>query len=322
MAFFDLPLEKLKTFRFDADEPRDFDAFWRRTLKEAAAFDLCATFVPVKEAAYKLVDVYDVTFNGYGGQPVKGWFIEPAGNTQPLPCIVTYLGYNGGRSLPVDHLTPAVAGFGHFVMDTRGQGSGWAPGHTADPHGSDPSVSGWMTRGIQSPETYFYRRVFTDAARAIDAAASHPHVDAKRIGLTGGSQGGGITIAAAALAGKKVKLAMPDVPFLCAYRRATSIVDSLPYGEITQYLKVHRNMAAQAFGTLAYFDGVNFAKRITARCLFSVALMDTTCPPSTIFAAYNNVAAKKDIRVYDFNNHEGGGCFQTVERMEFAGKFL
>ncbi|RPI62568.1 MAG: alpha/beta fold hydrolase, partial [Planctomycetaceae bacterium] len=217
MAFFDLPLSKLKTFKLPDNEPKDFDAFWKKTLAQARSYDLAAKYQPVREPAYKLVDVYDVTFNGYDGQPIKGWFLEPAGNREALPCLVHFIGYGGGRSLPVEHMSVPCAGFACFVMDTRGQGSSWSPGNTPDPVGSGPAFPGVMTRGIESPETYYYRRVFTDAARAVEAAGLHPHVDAKRIAVTGGSQGGGIAIAAAALSGAEVKLAMPDVPYLCGY---------------------------------------------------------------------------------------------------------
>ncbi len=322
MAFFDMPLEKLQTYKAPKTEPRDFDAFWRTTLKESSAFPLAATFDKLSHPAYKLVDAYDVTFSGYAGQPVKGWFIVPAGASKPLPCLVTYIGYGGGRSFPIDHIAPAVAGMAHFVMDTRGQGSTWSPGHTPDDAFSGPAFPGYMTRGIDTPETYYYRRVFTDAVRAIEAAASHELVDSRRIGVTGVSQGGGITIAAAALAGKKVKLAMPDVPYLCNFRRAVTLVDTQPYFEISQYLKTHRNKVEEVFRTLAYFDGVNFAPRISARCLFSVGLMDTICPPSTVYAAYNALKVPKDIRIYEFNNHEGGSMFHAMERTAFAAKYL
>ena len=116
-----------------------------------------------------------------------------------------------------------------------------------------------MTKGILDPKHYFYRRVFTDAVRAIDAARSHPEVDASRIAVTGGSQGGGITIAAAGLV-PDVVAAMPDVPFLCHYRRATEIVDTYPYKEIADYCHIHRDKVDTVFNTLSYFDGVNFCR--------------------------------------------------------------
>ncbi len=312
-----MPLEQLRKYKSPDPEPADFDSFWRQTLKETASYDLDAAFEAVDDDAYKLVDAYDVTFGGFGGQRIKGWFIEPAGNKEHLPCVVSYLGYTGGRGLPLDHLQFAMAGFSQLVMDTRGQG-----GQTPDDGASGPQVGGFMTRGIESPQRYYYRRLFADAARAVDAAASHPRVDARRIAVTGGSQGGGLAIAAAGLAGKKVKLCLPDVPFLCHYRRAVAIVDTHPYFEITSYLKNHRQAKKTVFDTLAYCDGVNLAKRITAKSFFSLGLMDTCCPPSTIFAAYNNIKAKKDIRVYDYNNHEGGGSLHGLEKLRFLRENL
>ncbi|MDD4889005.1 MAG: acetylxylan esterase [Phycisphaerae bacterium] len=321
MAHFDMPLAKLKTYRPAEPTPRDFDAFWRKTLAQAARFPLDATFTPVKDPVYKLVDVADVTFRGYDGQKIKGWFVQPAGNTKKLPAVVSYIGYSGGRGLPIDHLLYPSAGFAYMVMDSRGQA--WNnPGDTPDEGVMGPQTPGVMTRGIGSRETYYYRRLFTDAARAVDAMASHPHVDPKRIAVVGGSQGGGIAIAAAGLSGKKVKLCMPDVPFLCHYRRATTLVNTHPYAEISNYLKCYRGRSADVFNVLAYFDGIHFAPRITARCLFSVGLMDDCCPPSTVFAAFNRVKGAKDINVYDFNYHDGGGSVQGLARLHYAVKHL
>lgn len=322
MPFLDMPLHELRKYTPAPSEPDDFDDFWQRTLAETAAHPLEPHFELVHDPVYRLVNVYDVTFGGYGGQPIKGWFIEPAARAERLPCLVSYIGYGGGRSLPVDHLAPAVAGLAQLVMDTRGQGCGFAPGDTPDPAGGGPQVAGFMTRGIESPATYYYRRVFADAVRAVEVAASHPHVDPARVAVSGGSQGGGIALAAAALVGQRAKLLMADVPFLCNYRRAVAITDTQPYAEITAYLKCHRQRAEGLFATLAYFDGVNFAPRITARCLFSVGLMDMVCPPSTIFAAYNRITAEKELRIYEYNEHEGGGPFQHVERLRFAAEHL
>jgi cephalosporin-C deacetylase len=316
--FFDLPLEKLHDYQTPDVSPADFDAFWQQTLAETAVHPLAAQFTPVRDPIYRQVDVADVTFAGWGGQSIRGWLLTPAGAAGRLPCIVSYVGYGGGRGLPVDHLAPLMAGCAHFVMDTRGQGAVWAPGDTPDDHGSDPQHPGFMTRGILARETYYYRRVYVDAVRAVAAAAAHPRVDPARIAVAGGSQGGGIALAAGALAGQAVKAVIADVPFLCAFRRAMDVTDRPPYAEIALYLRCQRGRAQRVFETLAYFDGVHFAPRITAPCLFSVALMDLTCPPSTVFAAYNRVVAPKELRVYDYNDHEGGGSVQIAERLRFV----
>jgi len=316
MALFDLPLDELRAYRSASTEPADFDAFWAKTLQQTREYDLDARFEPV-ETGLKTVQVYDVTFAGFGGHPVKGWLTVPASADGPLPTVVEFIGYGGGRALPHMHLLWASAGFAHFVMDTRGQGSAWGGGETPDPVGSTPAFPGFMTRGVEDPETYYYRRLFTDGVRAVEAARSHPLTDASRTAAVGVSQGGGITIAVGGLVPDLVAVA-PDVPFLCDFPRATTLTDRAPYREIGNYLQTHRGRGGQVLQTLSYFDGVHFAARGRAPALFSAALEDQTCPPSTVFAAFNAWAHKdKTIEVYDFNDHEGGGSYQEAVQLRW-----
>src|SRR5512137_1416787 len=167
--YFDMPLDQLKTYRPERNEPADFDSFWSETLAAARQFPLDARFEPV-ETGLKSMEFFDLTYRGYGGQPIKGWFVLPRGRSGKLPCVVEYIGYGGGRGLPHDWLLWACAGYAHLVMDTRGQGSTWRSGDTPDrePEGSNPQHPGFMTRGILDPQTYYYRRVFVDAVRAIE----------------------------------------------------------------------------------------------------------------------------------------------------------
>jgi cephalosporin-C deacetylase len=232
--------------------------------------------------------------------------------------VIEYIGYGGGRGQPLEWLLWSNAGYAHLVMDTRGQGSTWRSGDTPDPEpeGGNPQFPGFMTRGIRNPHSYYYRRVFTDAVRAVEAAQVHPAVDAGRVAVTGGSQGGGISLAVAGLA-PGLAAVMPDVPFLCHYRVATEITDANPYQELVRYCRVHRDKVEAVFNTLAYFDGVNFASRAQSRALFSVGLMDEICPPRTVFAAYNHYAGPKQIKVWPYNQHEGGEIYQNVEKLKF-----
>jgi cephalosporin-C deacetylase len=318
MPFFDLSSDALVNYRSKSAPPADFDGFWSATLAETSKLPLDARFEPV-DVGLPLVEVFDATFAGYAGHPVKGWFIKPRGASSGLTAVVKYLGYNGGRAFPHEHLLWPATGRAVFVMDTRGQGSGWAPGDTPDPVGSDPAHAGFMTRGILNRDTYFYRRVFTDAVRAVAAVRTRPEIDPERIAAVGGSQGGGISLAVAGLE-PAVKAAMPDVPFLCDYRRAVGLAGRDPYGEISRYLSIHRDKVETVFTTLSYFDGVNFSARAKAAALFSVALMDDICPPSTVYAAYNAYAGSKTIEQYDFNNHEGGGPFQDRRQVAWLAK--
>ncbi len=317
MAFYDLPLEQLQTYLPARDEPADFDAFWQDTLAEARRFSLDPLFQPV-ETRLRTVETFDVTFHGYGGQPIKGWLNLPRQRQGALPCVVETIGYGGGRGYPSDWLLYPSAGVGVLVMDTRGQGSSWLHGETADrdPDAGSAQFPGFMTRGILDPHTYYYRRLITDALRAVETARAHPAIDPKRIAVAGASQGGGITLAVSGLE-PSLQGAMPEVPFLCHYRRATQITDGYPYKEIALYCKIHRDQIDTVFRTLSYFDGLNFAARAKAPALFSVGLMDDICPPSTVFAAYNHYAGPKQICVYEFNQHEGGGTHHTQQRLKF-----
>lgn len=312
MPRIDLEPEELRRYRPEVAEPSDFDDFWARTLQESRQRSQPAALVRVV-SPLQLVEVYDLEFSGFGGDRVRGWMIRPSSARHPLPAVVEYVGYGGGRGLPQERLAWAAAGYVHVVMDTRGQGSAWGTGGvTPDPHGSAPAFPGFMTKGITSPEDYYYRRVFTDAALLIDAVRALPAVDPGRICVTGGSQGGGIAIAAAGLVPGLVG-AMPDVPFLCHFERAVGFTERRPYAEIANYLAVRRLSIAETFATLAYFDGVNFAKRASAPSIFSVGMMDPVCPPSTVYAARNHWGrGEYEARIveYAFNEHEGGLAYQ------------
>ena len=142
-----------------------------------------------------------------------------------------------------------------------------------------------------------------------------PLSDAAHTAAVGVSQGGGITLAVGGLIPDLTAIA-PDVPFLCDFPRALTVTDRNPYREVGSYLKTHRGRAERARATLSYFDGVHFAARGRAPALFSTALEDMTCPPSTVFAAFNAYAHQdKAIEVYDFNDHEGGGPFQEAAQL-------
>lgn len=305
MPLTDLPLDQLESFRPDVAEPADFDTFWRSTLDESRAASGRAHLEPV-ETPLKEFLVEDLTFSGFAGDAIRAWIVRPRHQDGPLPTVVEFVGYGGGRGLAHEHLSWAASGYVTVVMDTRGQGSAWGSGgDTADPHGAGSAFPGYMTRGILNPTDYYYRRVFTDAVLLIDALRELPFVDATRIAVTGTSQGGGISLAVAGLR-DDLWAVMPNVPFLCHFRRAIELTPGAPFTEITRYLSVHRDHTTVVLNTLGYFDGVNFARRAIAPALFSVALMDEIVIPSTVFAAFNSYAAEREIEVYPYNNHEGG----------------
>ena len=319
MAFSDLSPNELRAYAPEVPEPSDFDAFWTATLAESRSAATPPEFAPADTPVTQFV-VTDMTFGGFAGERVRAWITRPPGE-DPRPAVIEFIGYNGGRGLPGERLRWAAAGYVHVLMDTRGQGSGWGSGgDTPDPHGSGPATAGFMTRGIEDPGTYYYRRVFTDAVRLLEETRALPFVDAARVAVTGGSQGGGISLAVAGLT-EGLAGVMPDVPFLCHFRRSAELTPAPPFTEITRFLAVHRDRVDEVFRTLSYFDGVVFARRASAPALFSVALMDEVVLPSTVYAAFNGYAARdREIVEYAFNGHEGGDMHQWVRQARWLAE--
>ncbi|MCU1658165.1 MAG: Cephalosporin-C deacetylase [Pseudonocardiales bacterium] len=301
----DLPLEQLRTYSYALEEPDDFDEFWRATIREHASGPLNIRQQQV-DCGLRTIDAVDLTYAGYAGSDVRAWVLRPSGHAGRLPVIVEYPAYGSGRGLPVESLAYASAGFVHVLLDARGQGSITRAGDTPDGFGSAPAVPGFMTRGLLDREEYYFRRLYVDAYRLIDVVQHLDGVDTDRITVTGRSQGGALCLVAAGLR-DDIALAVPHVPFLCAFQRALEITDRDPFDEIGRWLATHRTMADEALATLRYFDGVSFAQRATCPARFCVGLHDLVSPPSTVFAAYNAYSGPRDMTVWRYNGHEAGG---------------
>ncbi|MGO1401131.1 MAG: acetylxylan esterase [Flaviflexus sp.] len=325
MAFFDYSLDQLRTYRPDVTEPADFDRFWLDTLSEHPANPEPLERTVCAPHLERLI-VEDLSICGFGKMPVKAWFIRPRESSKPLPIVVSFVGYGGGRGLPEEHLHWASAGFAELVVDSRGQGAQWGGGgDTPDIGTIQPSIPGHMTRGIHDPSEYYYRRLYTDAANAIETAQHLDGIDPGLLVTAGGSQGGALALVSATLAGMRgtpVTATIADVPFLANFERAIGLTDAYPYAEITDYLAIKKNMVDQVFETLSYFDVVNFSKRARGRALFSTGLMDPVAPPSTVFASHNWFAGQAEMEVYRFNAHAGGGIVHTSHAIRWLQGIL
>lgn len=327
MAFFDLSPAELASYAPDLDEPADFDEFWTRTFDEHGAGPLDFTCEPV-ETHLTVLDAFEISWRGFDGHRVYGWLALPNGVDGPLPAVVQYTGYSMGRGMPFENIQFAVGGYAQFVIDARGQG--WRNGSTKlgseDPGlRTSGSVPGFMTAGVLNPEGYYYRRLFVDAVRLAEAAAGHDRVDAGRLFVTGGSQGGAMALAVAGLAqlrGVQIAGCAPEVPFMCHFTRAIGLTDAYPYKEVADYLASYPQRQRQVMRTLSYFDGMSMAARATMPGLFSVGLMDQITPPSTVYAAYHHYAGEKSIEVYPFNGHEGGTTYQLKRIHHWLAELL
>ncbi len=313
--------DELEVLVVELTKRADFEAFWLSTL-DSFLPKVPNVILVEHPTPMKHVSVKDVTIAGFNGDPIKGWLLVSHSADEKTPCIILYDGYGGGRGLPHEWLFWVNVGYRVLVMDTRGQGGGFRLSDTPDGAYPRPSQTpGCMTQGVLDKESYYYRRVFVDAVAFIQAAATISGVDPDRLIVAGGSQGGGIALAAASLS-QAVFAAMPDVPFLCNFKKATEIVDTYPYHEITQYCRIHRDKVAQVFETLSYFDAMNLVTMATCPALISIGMHDPVCPPETIFAMRNHYAGKVDTHVYEYNTHEGGGVAHQLIQADWLSSLL
>jgi cephalosporin-C deacetylase len=306
MPWFDLPLEQLREYRTSTLEPDGLDEWWAARIATARALARPASLRPHQTRLYEPVEVSDVEFSGAGGDRIRAWYLRPR-DAPGAPLVVKFIGYGGGRGTPTEHILLPALGYALLVMDTRGQGGKWTAGATPDgAGGTGPENALVMTRGITSPENYYYTRLFTDAALAVDAAIELADPAAGRtppVAVIGGSQGGALALATAALRPDVVRVCQAYVPFLCDIQRAITLASSPPYTEIPEFLAENTALVDAALNTLRYVDCALLARRITAPTLVTTGLMDTTCPPSTVFAAYNEITAEKEITVFPYSGH-------------------
>jgi cephalosporin-C deacetylase len=297
MPSIDMPLDRLREYRPGLYREKDFESFWKTTIDEAKGQPLAVELTPYDLPA-RAVECFSLRFDGFKGGKIAGWYLRPK-TPGPHPALCMYHGYSMRAARPMDMLPFAAQGISVLSMDTRGQ-NGLSQDTAVY---SDGHQMGWMTQGIRSPEEYYYRFVYADAVRALEVLASFKEVDAKRIAVTGGSQGGGLSLAAAALSSRTI-LCLADIPFLCDFPRGIEISPAGPYPEIPAFLKVFPQQREQVMRTLSYCDNLNLAQWIKCKTIISNCLCDDICPPSTIFAVYNQISAEKQIEIYPYHKHE------------------
>jgi len=314
MPMFDKPLAELREYQPPLTAQPDFDAFWAETFAHAAHSALEPALKPV-DYPVTGCKVYEAYYTGWAGARICGWYLVPDG-AGPFPALIQYHGYSGSKMDIYRYLMWALQGYVVLAVDTRGQ-SGNSDDPLPYPGGH---IKGWMTQGILDPRTYYYRGAYVDCVRAIDFLCARPEVVADKIGLMGMSQGGGLTLAVAALDARPA-LAMPEMPYLCHFKRAVDMAMRQPYLEISDYIRVYPERESQVWRTLSYFDNMNLAPRIQCPVLMDVGLLDDICPPSSVFAAYNRIAAPKEMKVYPYHNHEVVEALWE-EKLRWAQRYL
>ncbi|MCX4692836.1 acetylxylan esterase [Streptomyces sp. NBC_01408] len=292
-------------------------AFWRTALEEAEAVPLDPATVE-EPTALPGTAVYDFSFAGAHGHRIHGWLMVPRAGDGPLPCVVQYLGYGEGRGHALDRLLWPALGYATLVVDTRGQsGAGGRRGATPDPVGlTHPQVPGFTTRGVLDPRTYYYRDAYTDAVRAVAAAAAHPAVDPARVATAGCSQGGQLALAAAVLS-PLVAAALVESPFLSAVTDLARLPDRQPYRELLRFAESYPDLAPRALRSLRLFDVAELAVHGRCPALFSVAGRDGRCAPETGYAAHARYPAEKRLLTWPMAEHAAPNTPLRLAEAEF-----
>ncbi|MBC8039170.1 MAG: acetylxylan esterase [Opitutaceae bacterium] len=305
MPLVDKPLSELRTYLGRNPRPADFDAYWAEALRELDATPPNPRLVPSTAIAPKGVECFDLWFTGVGGARIYSKYLRPSGATN-APAILQFHGYSGSGGDWAGKVGFAAQGFCVAAMDARGQG-----GRSEDKGGvQGTTLNGHIIRGLDDPNPHnlLFRNIFLDTAQLARAVMSLPEVDATRVGAMGGSQGGALTIACAALE-PRVKRAAPVFPFLCDYQRVWEMDQAKDaYAELKTFFRnfdPRHEREEEIFTKLGYIDLQHLAPRIKAEVLMFTGLMDTICPPSTQFAAYNKMTCKKDVVIYPDFGHEG-----------------
>ena len=274
--------------------PADIDRFWDDILAQTAAIPLEASAVHDPLRSTPQVDVYQVHYTSLDNVRIAGWYARPAtGPTNgggQLPGLLVVPGYSMEPLIPKAW---AAKGYAAFSVAPRGK-----LGSNAQ---FNPGYPGLLTYGIVDRNTYTYRGFYMDACRGVDLLLSRDDVDPERLGVTGHSQGGGLSVVVAALR-QEIKVATSGAPFLCGFMDAIDLTDGYPYQEIADYLRQHPESRQQVTVTLAYFDGISLAPQVTCPIIVNIGLQDSTCPPETGYALFNALGSE-DKTLYDYDGY-------------------
>ncbi len=299
----ELPLDELWTYPGRNPRPPDFDEYWVAALNELAEVDSNLRFERVPYPS-EIAECHDLWFTGVGEARLYAKYLRPKAQPGEAPGVVSFHGYSMSSADWFELLPFVSQGYSVVALDCRGQG-----GKSEDPGGvTGSTLNGHIVRGLGGePQDLLYRRIFLDCVQAVRILMGLPGVDAARIGVTGVSQGGGLTLACSALE-PRVKAAVPVYPFLSDYLRVLEMdLAEDAYGELRQYLRrfdPNHQQVGRLFQKLGYIDVQHLCSRIEAEVLMATGLMDTICPPSTQFAAFNKIASPKELVIYPDYEHE------------------
>lgn len=312
MSYRDMHIAKYEKMVTAPDVPEDFHSFWAQMVKRSEEKPITYTRKEVK-TPYCLLDLYEIRYSAADDTEVVAWFQVPKNIPGKKPCIVRFHGGSGQKGIS---WTIVGAGMCCLMIDVRGQG-----GDTVDNgvYHSGGDYNHGMQSGILDKNEYYLGNVYLDAYRAVEVAAMQEEVDPERIGVSGGSQGGGMALVTAAL-NKRVKAADVHCPsYTCMHNRMEN--RSGVIGRITDYIFRHPEHLELIWDNVRYFDGLNHAPDITVPTFVGLTMDDKVCLPQFTYSAYKALNCEKEIRYYPYSPHSGPH-YQMLDVMYFFQKYL
>jgi cephalosporin-C deacetylase len=276
--------------------PDDFDAFWAGQKRKLAEIPMNAKLTPVESQKVNYgpeIECFDVQLDCLGDKPASGYFGRPKGaKPKSLPALLSVhsAGIRGGS------IRGASYGARRNMLTFNLNAHGLPNGKPAEFYAAlrDGELLGYANKGMDSPETFYFKGMYLRIVRAIDFLTSQPEWDGKTVIVRGSSQGGGQALVAAGIDPRVTELSA-GVPAFCDTTAA--LLDRKPGWPGTRTKKPGQ------IKTLQYFDACNFASRSRAKATVIVGLIDTTCPPVGILAAYNQLKGEKSITILPFRGH-------------------
>ncbi len=292
-------------------KPSDFDEFWGDALKQASRIPLEPETLPDPLRTSDDVETFQVFYNSLDNVRIAAWYCLPRNRRGKLPGLLIVPGYQSDPPIPKEW---ARRGYAALSVAPRGK--------VRSKSQFNPGYPNLLTHNITDRHTYSYRGFYVDAWRGVDYLMSRNEVDSTRLGVTGSSQGGGLTITTSAMR-REIKAAAAGAPYLCGYMDAVALTRTYPYEEINDYLRLHPDSRAEVEETLAYFDGISFADRIACPIIVHIGLQDNVCPPETGYALFNAIGSKdKRLYTYDGHAHDAGSYRHNAVIEEFLKKHL
>ena len=294
--------EELLSYKGMAKMPADFDDYWKRALEEMERTDPRVEIKRV-EINFNGQECFEIYFTGVGGARVYARYMRPV-NAEKCPIVFKFHGYSARFDNWFDSLPHISQGMCVATLDCRGQGG--KSEDTVPVHGN--TLHGHIIRGIDDDiDKLYYRNQFLDTAQLVKIVREFSEIDDTRMYTMGGSQGGGLAIACAALV-PDIKRVAAYEPFLSDYRYAyINNETSSAFYELVEYARLfdsrHEHIE-ETFDKLDYIDIQNLAKYVKAEVLMCSGLKDVSVNVMTQFAMFNKLNVNKKFYLYPERGHE------------------